>query len=418
MPEMLIMGFTVPVAILERRTFSVVGDNLKKLIRIQCTPLGTNCFQKRYNDLDRSLQTFSSPKGIMEHFFFPSNTDIDVIYQLYNYSVRRRYHLTAAAFARDPRTITGYVISRSLPESLSSSFCINPRALFVLVRSAQRETLMHPYPLSFSSTISELEVHFRECLYSAISLFFDNHISGIITQYCAVDLNVDNRRSISRDHTHLLHSRDVWWWIFFQTIILEKVPKQYQTLLSSAANDILVSDLVRDSTWSYSFFGKPDRVYWWRAGRRVVTLLSSPPPLSLSLLKSALEEPFPILEHLTEILPAVYRQSQHLNWHQDRTGERFFGHPEIVQLFFFGHPRALKFKPSCFSVAHNLKMVINVQCSEDTTIRLTPMGNTFFKHSKARSNSMTPSVTLAFRRGVPIKDAKVLYPHIGQLQDL
>ena len=36
--------------------------------------------------------------------------------------------------------------------------------------------------------------------------------------------------------------------------------------------------------------------------------LSSPPPLSLSLLKSTLEEPFPILEHLTEIIPAVYRK--------------------------------------------------------------------------------------------------------------
>ena len=194
--------------------------------------------------------------------------------------------------------------------------------------------------------------------------------------------------------------------------------RKLRPLLSSVAAEILEAPLVHDSTWSYSFFGKPRHVYWWNAGRRVVTLVTTPPPQSLSLLKTALKETFPILEHLTEILPAVYGQSQHLNWHRDRTGERFFGHPETVQLFFSGHPRALKFKPTCSSVAQQPRMVISVQCSEDITIRLTPMGNTFFKHSKARSNSLASSVTLAFRKGVPIKNAQALYPYIQQLQDL
>ena len=418
MPEILIMGFLVPVVTLGRRTFSVAGDNLRQLIRVQCTSSGKNCFQKRYHDLGRSLGTFSSPKGMMEHYFFPSNTDIDVIFQLYNYSNQLNYHLTAASFARDPFTITGYVMSRSLPDDLTASALIHPRVLFFLVRSAQLRTPPSSYPWDFSSSIDELEASFRTELYSAVCLFFSSAISEIVVGYCDVCLDIDNNDAIHSDHTHLLRSPDVWWWIFFRTIIFEKVPDIFRPSLSSVATELLDTPLIHDATWSYSFFGKPKHVYWWHAGRRVVTLMTTPPPQSLSLLQTALKEPFPILEYLTEILPAVYGQSQHLNWHRDRTGEKFFGHPETVQLFFSGQPRALKFKPTSSSVAQKLRMVISVQCSEGITIRLTPMGNTFFKHSKARSNSRTSSVTLAFRKGVPIKNAQALYPYIQQLQDL
>ena len=65
-----------------------------------------------------------------------------------------------------------------------------------------------------------------------------------------------------------------------------------------------------------------------------------------------------------------------------------------------------------------MKLEINVECSINIALRLTPLGNTFFFHSKSRSNSDEASVTLAFRRGVPVQAAKALYPHIRELQSL
>ena len=251
-----------------------------------------------------------------------------------------------------------------------------------------------------------------------MSLFIGNTAANAITSFLTIDLDITARTRITNDDSHLLHSVDVWWWIFFRTVILAELPPRYEPSVASTAKEILAAHLINDKTWSYYFFGEPDRIYWWRAGRRLITLITAPNTESLSLLRITLRESFPILDHLTEVLPAVYRKSQFLNWHQDKTGRRYFGTHEIVQLFFYGQPRELKFKPDFLSFTQQRKMVINILCSKNVTLRLTAMGNTFFKHSKARSHSMSPSVTLAFRRGVPIHSAKALYPHIHQFQNL
>ena len=412
------MGLGVPVVVLERRTFSVVGDNLKKLIRVQSTDLGDFGFQKRYHDFSLALRTFAGPKGIMEHYYLPSNTDIDIIYQIHRFADRFRFHLTAASFARSPSVITGYTMSRSLPADLQGIEPIHPRALFTLVVGAQTRTPIFNPPITFSSSVEELECIFCGSIRSAVSLFIGNTAANAITSFLTIDLDITARTRITNDDSHLLHSVDVWWWIFFRTVILAELPPRYEPSVASTAKEILAAHLINDKTWSYYFFGEPDRIYWWRAGRRLITLITAPNTESLSLLRITLRESFPILDHLTEVLPAVYRKSQFLNWHQDKTGRRYFGTHEIVQLFFYGQPRELKFKPDFLSFTQQRKMVINILCSKNVTLRLTAMGNTFFKHSKARSHSMSPSVTLAFRRGVPIHSAKALYPHIHQFQNL
>ena len=412
------MGLGVPVVILERRTFSVVGDKLKKLIRIQSTDLGDFNFQKRYHDFSLSLRTFAGPKGIMEHYFLPSNTDIDIIYQTYLFAKKFNFHLTAASFARSPSVITGYTMSRSLSVDLRDIDPIHPRALFTLVRGAQTRTPIFNPPLMFSSSIEELECSLREAINFALSLFIGNMAACVAISFIEIDLNITARSHITEDDSHLLHNIDIWWWIFFRTVILAKLPPCYEQSVAEAAKEVLTAHLINDNTWSYTFFGEPDRIYWWRAGRRLITLITAPNTKSLSLLRIALRDSFPIIDYLTEVLPAVYRKSQFLNWHQDKTGRRYFGTHEIVQFFFYGQPRELKFKPDFLSFTQQRKMVINILCSKNVTLRLTAMGNTFFKHSKARSHSMSPSVTLAFRRGVPIHSAKALYPHIREFQNL
>ena len=98
--------------------------------------------------------------------------------------------------------------------------------------------------------------------------------------------------------------------------------------------------------------------------------------------------------------------------------------PEFITLIFHGHPRVLKFKPNIDvnpanpSFAPILKFRVSLTCYEHIMVTLTPLANIMFKHSKDKCGSKDPSVTLAFRRGIPLEAAMKIYPHLKRFKNL
>ena len=154
-------------------------------------------------------------------------------------------------------------------------------------------------------------------------------------------------------------------------------------------------------------------------------LLGTTFPPSLRALHDKLHESDPILESLPECLIALYEQpNSKLNYHVDVGGIRYWKIPEYIVLLFHGFPRALKFRPNIECKPHIrsldpiLNLEVSLKCHEHIMIHITPIANIMFEHSKAKCTSKDPSVTLAFRRGVPLKSAKGLYPHLRKYKSL
>ena len=121
---------------------------------------------------------------------------------------------------------------------------------------------------------------------------------------------------------------------------------------------------------------------------------------------------------LHECLPAVYNKPNHrLRWHQDNEGRAYHQMAEALAFIFAGEPRRLNFKP-VFSMYPRLEMIYSLKCTKNFIVLVTPLANELFLHSKARSNCETPSITLAWRRGIPLAEAKHLYPHLSRFKRL
>ena len=124
------------------------------------------------------------------------------------------------------------------------------------------------------------------------------------------------------------------------------------------------------------------------------------------------------MHSLTECLPAIYSGPDSLYWHVDDVGQEYYQIRESVSLFFSGNPRILQFKPLTEpkslprSFPPYRTMAISIECSEQIYVHMTPLANEMFRHSKVPCDTEGLSVTLAFRRGIPLKAARKLYPHL------
>ena len=149
---------------------------------------------------------------------------------------------------------------------------------------------------------------------------------------------------------------------------------------------------------------------------RPLIALRNPPELQDLL--SILQQEHPFMSSLHECLPAVYDKPNHrLRWHQDDEGRAYHHMAEALALVFTGAPRRLNFKPY-FSMHPRLETIYSLKCVENFIVLISPLANEIFYHSKARSNCSEPSVTLAWRRGIPIEKAKSLYPHLSRFKSL
>ena len=203
-------------------------------------------------------------------------------------------------------------------------------------------------------------------------------------------------------------------------IIIHPVPPDMYAKIPPAVSSILELKFRREKTWKYTLLTKQsgDTIYFWRTTMR--PLVGKPFPPTLEKLHTALHETCPIFEHLLECLTALYdRPNSKLNFHVDIGGIEFWEIPEYIVLLFSGFPRHLKFRPNLDHMPPPLRsldlvprLVVSFKCDEQIMIHITPLANILFKHSKSKCASNDPSVTLAFRRGVPLHAARSLYPHL------
>jgi len=205
-------------------------------------------------------------------------------------------------------------------------------------------------------------------------------------------------------------SRDSWLWLFFYTIRIDHIPHDTCENLELAATHVHTVSFRERRTWSFQLFGRPDHLYFW--GTRMRPLIANESPSSLKQISDSLSSLFPALPSLPECLVARYEKPNHnLRYHQDNEGREYYHMAEFLILLFAGSPRKLKFKPY-FSMYPDRELVLTIQCSNNIGVQVSPLGNELFLHSKAKSDCSDPSMTLAFRRGVSIDKARLLYPHL------
>ena len=297
-----------------------------------------------------------------------------------------------------------------------------PRLLHYLVQSASGVISKQPHSPEEVSSVEWLDSLFRSDIRSAVDLVFGQYLHSecidVILSFINLSINpYISREEIKQDEAHVLASHDNWLWIFFHTVIITPIDTRLSQLASAAALAIPKKDLRRDKTWAYSFYSvnKRKKIYFWRTTTK--PLVSKIFPKQLQNLYKALCSEFPIMSTLTECLPAIYYGRDCLNWHIDDVGETYFGIRESVSLFFAGKPRLLQFKPLTEpkilprGCPPNRSMVVSIECTEHLHVHMTPLANIMFRHSKAPCITEDLSVTLAFRRGIPLKAAREIYPH-------
>jgi len=144
--------------------------------------------------------------------------------------------------------------------------------------------------------------------------------------------------------------------------------------------------------WPF-FYGLEEGRYLSWGGSKVFRTTHYPP--FLKSLYVTLCEVLPSLACLTpDCLPTWYKTGKvRLTFHQDKSGEEFFGRRELVILLFAGSPRDLAIKHNHF--------YRTIHCTSQNTIILTPCANDIFWHAKLPVKSTTHSLTFAFRRGIP-----------------
>ena len=185
-------------------------------------------------------------------------------------------------------------------------------------------------------------------------------------------------------------------WLYLECVLVLPNLPNLQSEIQRAASEY--GDLVKNNSFRWPFFFglEKDRQMSWGNSKTFRTILYTP---QIKSLYDALCDTIPTLACQTpDCLPTWYKTGKtRLNYHQDKFGEKIFGRRELVILLFAGASRNLSIKRSHFTRT--------VRCTPLETIILTPCANLLFFHAKLPSKSRQPSLTFAFRRGVPPRNA-------------
>ena len=150
---------------------------------------------------------------------------------------------------------------------------------------------------------------------------------------------------------------------------------------------------------------------WWDSHTSEHPLRSVTLPQSFRKLFHSLVSNENLPVYLEDCLVGVYLSAlNELKPHRDLFGVKYYGHPEHVFLIFSGSERCLAITPNCRRSEPTNNFLYQIQCSHQIAIELLPLANTYFCHTKTNSKYDEPSFTLSWRRGIPIKKMKKLYP--------
>ena len=202
-------------------------------------------------------------------------------------------------------------------------------------------------------------------------------------------------RSVMRENLHCDHEKlsigDLVEWIYFQTVLILPNPEEVYDQLQKAQSEYQGLVGRTQNRWPYFFGLTAGNTMSWGSGKTYTTVKYPP----------ALEELFvricsflPFADQTGDCLPTYYKNGKKsLNLHQDKCGEAYFGRRELVILLFAGDSRRLIIKREGFERT--------ILCVPRMTVVLTPSANKIFYHGKLPSKSAKPSITFAFRRGIP-----------------
>ena len=445
MPIVTYLGFDVPVFTIAKGCFSKLGKSLKKHAKIESHDLPSvgSSLSAVKHDLENSVMAFERARH--DVLLVQSNASLDIVFHLNQLANERSLHLLAAVRVHNLDSLIGYALCKVLPAGVGIDSLLRPRLLHMLVNhqnttagsqwesprcaacinslerkfcdeiflafNATRKLPLLPADVlricvEFSSTPGQIVMNARS--ERALREVLDRRIVGLVLDYAyGMSEALPSIRLISNDS---------WDWLFCYTITVAHIPQEISLLAQRAAEIIQTHKLRSSYTWRYTLFGRENFIYFWNRSMRPLTTLSTPPELKDLL--SMLQHKHPFMSSLHECLPAVYDKPNHrLRWHQDDEGRAYHHMAEALALIFTGSPRRLNFKP-CFSMYPHLETIYSLKCLENFIVFISPLANEIFYHSKARSTCSEPSVTLAWRRGIPIEKAKSLYPHLSKFKSL
>ena len=165
-----------------------------------------------------------------------------------------------------------------------------------------------------------------------------------------------------------------------------------------------------EKNWAFALFGPRPAAYWWHQIRRS-PLISQPLAPELQGAKDSISKIFADSNELTDMLVAGYAKNQKLGFHQDKELKKWLGSFEDVILFFAGTPRLLAFRPVGRRHGKSRDLV-KFLCSSSNVIRIHPLANELFLHSKMPSDSPLYSYTFTIRKAIPLEECQLCYPHI------
>ena len=444
MPIITFLGFDVPVFIIVKG-FSKLGKSLKKRVKIESAnlPDHSTSLNNVVHDLENAIISFERSHN--DALLVQSTATLDIIFHLHRLANERALHLMAAVRVDNLNALIGYALCKKLPEGIVTESLLRPRMLHMCVN--HQNALAGPQWAS-PSTGASFEMLNEKFIQEVIIAFSTMpHLPHLPTEliracisYASTPADIIKAAQTQRalketldvkivgyvlDYTWgisealasiRLISTDTWDWLFLYTVRVDHISQEV-SLQAERASDIVLTHKLRSSySWNYTFFGRTNHVYFWNNSMRPLVASSTPP--ELHDLKSMLQKSHPFMLPLHECLPAVYNKPNHrLRWHQDNEGRAYHQMAEALAFIFTGAPRRLNFKP-VFSMYPRLELIYSLKCTNNIIVTVTPLANEIFLHSKARSTCAKPSITLAWRRGIPFAEAMHLYPHLSKFKRL
>ena len=444
MPVITHLGFDLSVVLLQKGNYSRLGKSLRKKVRVQFpSDQSSVSLSSTLVDLRSSIRTFISDyRSIHNAILIPSYASIDIIFSLYQLANEFNLVFMTSARASDAQDLMGYALCKKLPDDIPKnhpSLSYPPRLLFMIINHKHQSVGEQWQSIENSASIDLLNQSFISEISSALRCStlpsLPDSILSLIIDFASTPASIIMAARTQRalrtgpltDFNQLILSfvcgfstnpknslkqvsRDSWLWLLLYTIRIEPIPPEVAASIELAAGHLNTATFRQNRTWKFQLFGRPDHLYFW--GTHMRPLIANELPPALKLISASLSSPFPVILHLPECLIVRYEKPNHnLRYHQDTEGREYYNMAEFLILTFAGSPRKLKIKPF-FSMYPNRELVFTIKCTNNIAVQISPLANELFLHSKAKSGCTEPSTTFAWRRGVPIKEAKLLYPHL------
>ena len=156
---------------------------------------------------------------------------------------------------------------------------------------------------------------------------------------------------------------------------------------------IAKSHFRKQRTWKFCFMADEKAAYWWKAIAKK-PIVSKPLIPEMRLLRECITDIYGDSEHLQHLFIALYMSRwSKLAPHQDDEFSFFLKAFEDVIATFGGAPRVLAVGPACQYMKMRRFPPFKINCSSSNIVRMLPIANELFVHTKLPSSSDSPSIT-------------------------